>query len=462
MARMQRSLFAQLNALAEEISQSSVKAAAEKKAGPVPSDPGGYQGASSHPSVSVGNDVQDASEGARASEYEADIKKQQGALAVDNTPEMSQEGRQDDVQLNINTNAKATGEDPAAEKDYKGDKDDPGTSHPAKTNDGEKYSSVTFKEAREQCSNLGNDILANLINFGSSSLKKEAEMPAFIQEKIDAKKEDKAEEKAEHDSSCDDDDDDDDDDDKEAALKGDQHKLDVDKDGKIEGSDLAALRAGKDKKAKKEEKEAAFKAGYELAKAMGVEKAAAEAAVREVCANTLREADEMADLLIGFLSSKQAGADVMDESAASEDHSAPADAESGASDAPAAPAGLEAMMGGEGEMPAEGGAPSEDEAVQELAMALEELGIPPEALLEALAGGGAGAPGVDPAMDPAAAGAAPMAEPKMAAANDLETIGRAVINFKRAGKFQVKEARTKRSRQLRDMMKQHVLELVNR
>ena len=54
MARMQRSLFDQLNALAEEISQSPVKTAAEKAAGPVPSDPGGYQGASSHPSVSVG------------------------------------------------------------------------------------------------------------------------------------------------------------------------------------------------------------------------------------------------------------------------------------------------------------------------------------------------------------------------------------------------------------------------
>ena len=47
-------------------------------------------------------------------------------------------------------------------------------------------------------------------------------------------------------------------------------------------------------------------------------------------------------------------------------------------------------------------------------------------------------------------------------ANDLSAIGHAVVNFKRAGKFQIKEARTKRSRQLRDMMKQHVLELVNR
>lgn len=465
MARMQRSLFAQLNALAEEISSSSIKAASEKSAGPTPADPGGYQGSSSHPSASVDNNVQKAEEGARSSEYESDIKNQQGALSVNSTPELPQEGRQDDVQLNIGTNAASTGEDPAAEKDYKGTKDDPGTSHPAKTNDGEKYSSVTFKQARQQCSTLGNDILANLINFGTSKLtgEKAAEMPAFIQAKIDAKKESPAEEKADH-----------------SALKGNQTKLDSDKDGKIEGSDLAALRAGKDK-------EAAFKAGYELAAAAGLNKEAAEAAVREVCANTLRDADTMADLVIGFLSTKQAGGDT-DDSLEGEDHSSPDDVSSGASDAPPtvdAGSGDPSMGGEDPAMMAGGaegaGAPSEDEAVQELAMALQELGIPPEALLQALTGeqgaGGGGEPGGDMGGmmgggDPAMAGAPPMADmaggappemaPKMAAAKELTTIGHAVVNFKRAGKFEIKEARTKRSRQLRDMMKQHVLELVNR
>jgi hypothetical protein len=108
-------------------------------------------------------------------------------------------------------------------------------------------------------------------------------------------------------------------------------------------------------------------------------------------------------------------------------------------------------------------------------MALQELGIPPEALLQAVAGGQGGEAGGMGGMgggDPAAAGAPPMADmaggappemaPKMAAAKELTTIGHAVVNFKRAGKFEIKEARTKRSRQLRDMMKQHVLELVNR
>jgi hypothetical protein len=445
MARMQRSLFAQLNALAEEIAQSPVKSAADKSASPVPADPGGYQGASSHPTTTADNGVQNASTGARASEYAADIKKQQGALAVDNTPELSQEGRQDEVQTNIGLAAKATGEDPASEKDFKGTKDDPGTTSPVKADDGEKYSSVTFKEARERAGNLGNDILANLINFGAAKLTKKSDEDSPSDEKED-----------------DDDDNDDDKDHEEkkehtGELVGNQHKLDVNNNGKIEGSDLAALR---------NDKAAAFKAGYELAAHLGLSKEAAEASVRDVCANTLREADEMADLFIGFVTSKSAGADPTDEAAEGEDHSAPGDADSGMGDAPAAaPAGLEAMMGGEGgssDMAPEetaGGEPSEDEAVQELAMALQELGIPPEALLQALSqGGGDAAAAGAPPMDPAMAGA----EPKMAAANDLNLIGHAVVNFKRAGKFQIKEARTKRSRELRDMMKQHVLELVNR
>ena len=68
----------------------------------------------------------------------------------------------------------------------------------------------------------------------------------------------------------------------------------------------------------------------------------------------------------------------------------------------------------------------------------------PEALLHAISGGGGADAGAAaaPAADPAA-GAPPMDAPKMAAAKDLRAIGQAVVNFKRAGRFQVKEARTK-------------------
>jgi len=437
MARMQRSLFAQLNALAEEIAQDTVKAAAEKKAGPVPADPGGYMGESSHPSADVDNQVENATTGARASEHESDIDEQQGAPAVDNTPEMSQEGRQDDVQVNIGTHASAVGEDPAVEDDYKGDKDDPGTTHPAKTDDGEKYSAVTFKEARDRCGALGNEILADLVNFGSKKLNTKA-----------------ADE-----------------------LKGDQHKLDCNNDGKITGADLAALR--NDEKAdddddddaddNKDKKEAAFKAGYELATALGLDKQAAEASVREICANTLRDADQMATAVIGWAREKAAAAAEMDAAAEGEDHSAPADAGSGEAamggEVPV-PADLEAMLGAD---PAaeSGGMPSEDEALQELAMALEELGIPPEALLAAAGEEEAagGLPPAGPEAEMAMGGPPPMGEPKLAAvkrAQELKAVAVDVLNFKRGGKFQIKEARTKRSRELRDNMKNYIRELVAR
>jgi hypothetical protein len=103
-------------------------------------------------------------------------------------------------------------------------------------------------------------------------------------------------------------------------------------------------------------------------------------------------------------------------------------------------------------------------------MALQELGISPEELMEAAQSGGLGGGAPDAAaggMPPeaAAGGLPPEMAPKMAAAkkaNDLYAVGSAVANFKRAGKFQIKEARTKRSRHLRDIMKQHVIELVTR
>ena len=84
------------------------------------------------------------------------------------------------------------------------------------------------------------------------------------------------------------------------------------------------------------------------------------------------------------------------------------------------------------------------------------LGISPDELMAGLAGGGE-ASGMPPEGMPPEAGA-----PKMAAAQELQMIGNAVANFKRSGGFQIKEARTKRSRQLRDIMKAHVRELTSR
>jgi len=419
MARMQRSLFAQLNALTEEISQGAMKVAGAKSASPTPADPGTYLGASSHPSANVDNDAQPAHEGERSRENEADVKKQEGVVAVDNTPELSQDGRQNDVQLNIGVSAKPTGEDPANEKDFKGTKDDPGTSSPVKANDGEKYSGVSFKEACAKAGTLGNDILANLINFGENSLVKASEMPEFLKKKIEEKK------------------------DKKPA----------------EGKDCDTMPANKpemEKEPETEDKAAAFRAGYELAAHLGWDKEASEAAVQEICANALREADAMADLVLGYVYQKSAEADPTDDAAEGEDHGGPET--TGAAAGAAAPAGLEAMMQDGGDDI--GGAPAggdEDAAMQELAMALEELGIPPEALIHAAQSQADGGGDLSPS-DAGVTGKTASDQ----RTKDMITVGQAVLNFKHAGKFQFKEARTKKSRELRDMMKQHVLELVTR
>ena len=45
-----------------------------KTAAPTPKDPGGYAGASSHPTADVDNHGQNASEGSRSSENTADVK----------------------------------------------------------------------------------------------------------------------------------------------------------------------------------------------------------------------------------------------------------------------------------------------------------------------------------------------------------------------------------------------------
>ena len=88
-----------------------------------------------------------------------------------------------------------------------------------------------------------------------------------------------------------------------------------------------------------------------------------------------------------------------------------------------------------------------------------ELGITPEMLAQAGAGGGApGAGGGGPvAMPPPAdptggAGAPPMGDPMKVA-----SLAR---NFMLSGKFQMKEAATKEARTMRDLMKRQILEMI--
>jgi hypothetical protein len=433
-------LFTALTKLADELCEKQAAAGHVKVGEPTPPDPKGPSGGSSHPSADVDNSAQPATEGERSRENAADVKADQGPPAVDNA---TAPGSQDDVQLNIGTQQSATGEDPATEDDYKGDKDDPGTTHPATTEDGEKYGSLTFKEARAKFVSTANAVLADLANgFGGK--------PTSIQAGV-----------------------------KQAAA------------------------AVQQPVASQPELTAQAAAGYSLAAALGLSKEAAQQSVMDVLAATIAEQEEAAGLLGNYLQAfaqKQAADDEVAEGeeapaddtgppkagppAGPGDAAAPA-AGPGGPGGPAGPGGLEALLGGGGPTgPAEaapmgGGEPSEDEALAELAAALDELGIPVEALLEAAgdaggAGGapdaamaGPGGPGPGPGLGP---GPGPMAGPppggELGPMSGPEKLGycrklaSAVTRFRRAGKYQIKAATTPQQRQLRDAMKDHVRELL--
>lgn len=466
-ATQKASLFSALGTLADEISGIGKQASAApriKTAGPVPADPGGYQGPSSHPSTGIDNDVQNAEEGFRSSENTTDIKEDQGAPSVDSTPEATEGGGDADAdQLQIGTDKSSTGNDPSVEDDYKDTKDDPGTSHPAKAdNGGEKYASVSLRDGIAKSAALGDSILADLANgFGNkltAGIKKAATAAAAPAKPAAAP----------------------------AAPTSPLAKA---------AATVAAA------KGKPEEL-----AGYELAEVLGVTKAAAFASVQASVEQTIRDAQIDADLFGSYFTTrmKMAAGEISDEASSGEDHSAAGDAGSGKSDAGAPPADmgggpgpdLAALAGGGGAPPggdpmaggpppgaggdpAGGGAggPSPDAALQELAMALQELGIPLDQLAAAgAAGGGAGGPPPGaggpppgaggppgaPPMDPTAlaGGAPPMGDPAGGAPSGMK-LASAVRGFMRSGKFQIKAAAPGTpERKLRDEMKTYVLELV--
>lgn len=412
------------------------KAAAQRKgAAATPADPGGQHGASTHPSASVDNNCQKSTEGPRSAENEKDVKEQEKAPSVNNatapSPTADQQGS---VQYNAGLRQSATGEDPSVEDDYKDNKTDPGTEHPADVEDNVKYGSLSIKEAHALASIKGNAILADIaVGFGDRITDPK---PA-----------------------------------KQAAAPA------------VRAAAVTPPAA-----------DAALSAGYELAATLGLSKEAAQSTARDTLLKVAQDASFDADLLAGYL--KQA---------ALEEEGDSADASSDGGDGPAETAGgPEPLVGGGGEggaPPAEaggappadmgggmggdpaaggaGGAGGQEAALQELVSALVELGIPPDQLLQAVAGGGGGggdpaamggnpamggAPPMDPmAGDPAAAGGMPpdMGMPKAAAFQRLAEIGHVARNFQRSGRYHMKAAGTKKALENRNHFKQHILELLN-
>jgi hypothetical protein len=344
-------------------------AATEKRAAEAHTEPGSVGGATTHPVKNVDDSTEEATEGARAAENTADVKADQGPASVESTPDnvaakkasarkvavdgkseggsINPPGTASEDQLQIGTKKEPTGQDPAVEtSSAKAEKEDAAggrlgnTTHPARTNNGEldgyKYAEMPIDQLAKVASDMGNNLLAKL-----------------------------------------------------AELKGDQHKLDVNGNGKIEGSDLAALRGGKKKEehSEEDEKEAtdlAGQAGWELAGLLSgnFDKRAADSLVQGTLEEIIKTASEDADKVAAFLSSysEEMSKKAEGEMPAGVDPAAmmggdPA-AEAGAEEAAMA----DAMTGGEGA--GEGG-----DDVEQLAAVLEQLGISPEELEAAMAGG---------------------------------------------------------------------------
>ena len=301
------SLFDSLRALTDDIQTTKIAAALprsgqEKRSeGPTPSDPGGYQGPSTHPVAKVDNNAQEAKEGARSSENTADVKADNPGASVDATAEATPGSANQDKQMpNIGTQQSATGEDPSVEDNYKGGKDDPGSSHPARTDnsslDGHKYASVTFKEAHARSTALANSLLADLANGFGSQLQKVAgttTQPVVPQPAVPSQP-------------------------------------------------VAAQQPQRTKEAADE-----IQAGYELAAALGIQKQAAVAGVEETIAVTIRDAQHDAGLFGDYYSTflKQA---IAGDEESGEDHSKPGDMTSGKGGDGGAPPGGPGEAGGGG------------------------------------------------------------------------------------------------------------------
>lgn len=91
--------------------------------------------------------IEDASEGARSSENSSDVKKEVIGQSIDQASPGGADNKGSASSTENITTGSFVGEDPSVEKDYQGATPDPGTSHPANTNQNEKYSSEQIQKA---------------------------------------------------------------------------------------------------------------------------------------------------------------------------------------------------------------------------------------------------------------------------------------------------------------------------
>ncbi len=408
-----RTLFEKVESWMEEI-ESIKTASANKKNNKKPNKTKKAEelGSSDHVTDDIEDNTQKAETGERYEENSEDVKKDVPGAAVDETDPNSG-GTQDDKQFNIGTVQSATGEQPSVEDDYKSDKDDPGTSHPANTEElGEKYSSAKLPDLLKQATHKAHDLLADIHSRFTNVAPKQT---SSIPEKVAAAK---TISKATPPAS-------------DLATNKDLEKYATDfVAGAIKDAELDADLVGSYLHAyyKQAEGEAP---PPEDAQTEGGPPGAEQGPPPEVLAALAQQGGA------GGGAMPPGGGDP------SMGGGMPPGGDPMAGGMP--PGGGEMPPGAGGEMPpgaggppgAEHGGMNEEQALQELAQALQELGINPEDLAQ-MAQSQAAPPG---------------------AAEEGQKLATAVKRFKLAGKFTMQEAKTANQRQVRNQFKDYVREI---
>ena len=307
---------------------------------------GGYQGGTTHPVKDVDDSTDDAQTGSRFSEHTQDRKEEPNSgQPVEEASEGPGAGGQDSVQMDIGVSNKATGEDSSNETDStKPGKDDPGSSHPARTDndslDGMKYSD--YQKLSKEAQSKAKDLLADIAVSAEGSAKAAGEK-------------------------------------------------------KPEGKKAETKKADEKKSESKEDAEKAASAGYDLAGVLaGVglsedDQKAATASVVNVIEHAIstgiRRAEKAAEYFVAYAneSAKKAKATKKAEDDGSESGSDES-SEGGSEDSDAEP---ESEGGGES-AEAGGGTPSDDELISAMLAGGEGMGA--EDAAAGMAGGGGGDP----------------------------------------------------------------------
>ncbi len=417
-----RPLFDQIDSWMTEIDGTKTAAAKVVKQ----AAPAGV-GKTTHPSEKVDNNTHPEETGARFAENTADIKKDVPGTSVDETSPGSG-GSQDDKQYNIGTVQSATGEDPSVEDDYKGDKEDPGTTHPMDAERlGEKYSAMKLPQLLKVSTDMAHGILADLANgLNQQQVTGQPPLPQVPVKTATAPAPQASASQWIPPASAI----------KQAEDFVAQTIFDADQDADLVGAFVHSYHQSRQKRAADEASE-----GESHKEDDGGAPPAPEG-----------------DMPPGGGAPPGAGGgDVLSALGAGGGGPPPG------GDMGAGAGGPPPGMGGDpsGGAGGAGGAMHPEEALQQLAMALQELGITPEELAQmAQQGGGAGGAPPGAGGPPGMGGPPPgMGGPPPGAGAEGAKLASAVKNFQRSGKFRIQEAKTAAQYQAREQIKDYVREI---